>query len=221
MSISNAISFGFSNFKKLILPVLLVIVFSLVYEFFLSAISSSFLHLIFVLLQFLIYVLIQINFIKIALKIYNNEDITSFEIFNFANNDIEEIFSVIGIDILIALIMAGINIIPFIIAINALLNSDFILAVLMFIIIGLISIVTIAYLFIPIELCVDKGDTVLDSIKGNFKLCKKHVLKIILFNFVILFLNIIGVLMLIVGVLITIPVSILANIHIYKQIIGK
>lgn len=85
----------------------------------------------------------------------------------------------------------------------------------LFVIPGIIAIVMLCFTQF---LVVDKGLGPIPAIKESYRLSKGHWLQIFLFLLVLLVMNIIGALLILVGLLVSIPVSIIAFAHVYRKI---
>jgi uncharacterized membrane protein len=82
------------------------------------------------------------------------------------------------------------------------------------IILSLFSIFTI-YIY------VDKGLNPIDSFKKSVDLTKDHLWEILIFMLELLCINILGAIVLLVGLLVSIPVSLLATVHLYRMLQEK
>ena len=84
----------------------------------------------------------------------------------------------------------------------------------LFVIPGLIAAILLA--FVP-YLILDKGLGVFASFKESFTIVKDNFLTVVLLALAIIALNIVGALLLLVGLLVTMPVSMLAMAHAYRM----
>jgi len=69
-------------------------------------------------------------------------------------------------------------------------------------------------------LIIDKDRGPLEAIKESWKMTKGHKGQLFLFVLTIIGLNILGLLALVVGLLVTVPVSMLAVVHVYRKLSG-
>lgn len=68
---------------------------------------------------------------------------------------------------------------------------------------------------------VDKGLNPIEALKNSYYLTKGHLLELFVFVLVIMVLNIIGLLALVIGLLVTLPVSLIAVAHVYRILANK
>lgn len=73
-------------------------------------------------------------------------------------------------------------------------------------------------LFPASYLIVDRGVQPIEAIKQSYAMTKGHWLEIFIFILALIGINILGLLALVVGLLVSVPVSMLASVHIYRQI---
>lgn len=92
-----------------------------------------------------------------------------------------------------------------------------IVGLVLFIIPGIIA--AVVYFFVPI-LIVDRKLDVIEAFKESALITKGHRLHLLAFLAISLLLNFIGVLVLVVGLLVTVPMTFFAGIYIYKRLIG-
>lgn len=81
---------------------------------------------------------------------------------------------------------------------------------------GIIAMVGL--MFAP-YLVIDKGMGPIEAIKKSWSMSKGHKWQLFLFMLVLMILNILGVIALVVGLLVTIPVSAMAVIHVYRTLL--
>jgi hypothetical protein len=65
---------------------------------------------------------------------------------------------------------------------------------------------------------VDKNLNPVEALKESYALTKPHLWQLVLFSFAILALNIVGFFALVIGLLVTVPVSVIAVAHVYKKL---
>ncbi len=68
-------------------------------------------------------------------------------------------------------------------------------------------------------LIIDKGMQPIEAIKESWRVTKGHRMQLFLFVLSLIGINILGVLALVVGLLVSIPVSVLAVVHVYRLIV--
>lgn len=78
----------------------------------------------------------------------------------------------------------------------------------------------IALTFVPM-LIIDKNMGIVESVKASWAITNGHKAKLLLFSIVVMAVNIIGLLTLVVGLVITIPVTYLASIHVYRSLLAQ
>jgi hypothetical protein len=66
---------------------------------------------------------------------------------------------------------------------------------------------------------VDKNLNPVEALKESYALAKPHLWQLVLFSFAILVLNVVGLLALVIGLLVTVPVSVIAVAHVYKKLV--
>jgi uncharacterized membrane protein len=90
----------------------------------------------------------------------------------------------------------------------------FVLLVIPGIILALVSIFSI-YIYI------DKGRSPMDSFMDSVALTRDHLWEVFIFMLELLCINILGAILLLVGLLISVPVSLLATVHLYRTLQQK
>ena len=94
---------------------------------------------------------------------------------------------------------------------------------------GIIIVVGFILLIIPgiiaaLLLCftqlsvVDKMLNPIDALKHSFTMAKGHLLQLFLFMLCLVLLNIVGAILLLVGLLVTVPVTLIAVAHVYRKV---
>lgn len=68
-------------------------------------------------------------------------------------------------------------------------------------------------------LIVDKGMQPIDALKESWRVTKGHRMQLFLFVLSLIGINVLGLLALVVGLLVSVPVSMLAVVHVYRKII--
>ncbi len=96
-----------------------------------------------------------------------------------------------------------------------LLSIIFIVSFLLLIVPGIILSIVLMF---SIYIYVDKNIRPVDSMKESARITKGHRWTLLWFSIELLLLNLLGVLALVVGLLVTVPVSILATIHAYRML---
>ena len=74
--------------------------------------------------------------------------------------------------------------------------------------------------FVPF-LIVDRPVGPIDALKESWRITKGHKWQLFLLGLVLVALNFVGVLLLVVGVFVTIPISLLAFVHAYRTLAGR
>lgn len=74
--------------------------------------------------------------------------------------------------------------------------------------------------FVPF-LVIDRGTWPIDSLKESWRITKGHKWQLFLLVLVLVALNFVGVLLLVVGVFVTVPITLLAFAHAYRTLAGK
>ena len=67
---------------------------------------------------------------------------------------------------------------------------------------------------------VDKGLKPVGALKESFRLSKPHIFQLFLFMVTLVLINIVGLLCIVVGLLVSIPVSLLAVAHVYRKLVA-
>lgn len=81
-------------------------------------------------------------------------------------------------------------------------------------------ILSILFMFVG-YLVIDRGLGPIEALKESARMTKGHRMELFLFGLALIGINLVGVLALIVGLLVTIPVSFLATVHLYKKLSGE
>ncbi|MCY0541645.1 hypothetical protein OVW21_26825, partial [Klebsiella pneumoniae] len=65
-----------------------------------------------------------------------------------------------------------------------------------------------------------EGEGIMESVRASSKLTRNHMGALVLFVLALVGLNILGFLVIVVGLLVTIPISVLAYSHVYLKLKG-
>ncbi len=104
-------------------------------------------------------------------------------------------------------------------AAGSLLTSGFIIPVIIIVVLALAWLVyASARLTFVAYLVLEAGKGPVEAVKESFRITQWSVGKIVLFSFALVLLNILGAIALLVGLLVTIPVSMLAMAHLYRTL---
>ncbi len=191
-SIREALSIGWDIFEEN--PWRLVGIFSLTFVAAAVGGGLEYIPFIGVLLSVLLNVVVGIGVLAVYIKAYDKEEFSFKDVFG----QVGKVVSYVLAMVLMVLIMIGGSV--------------------LLLIPGIIA--SIALTFVPM-LIVDKGVGVKDSIKMSWAMTSGHKAKIFLFGIISIMVNLIGLLSLIVGLLVTIPVTYLASVHIYRTLLAK
>jgi len=196
-SVESALSYGWNATKNnlgfFILLFLVVWVIELILYFLRGELgrNAPFVGFLFGLIVFLVGLFIQMNLIGIALRVYDNHQ-----------PRLEELFTVPPhwISFLIAGIIYGL-------AVG--------IGLLLFIIPGLY--IAVRWLFYGYAV-VDRNAEATQALGISWELTKRHILELFLLLVVLFFLNVIGAILLGVGLLITVPISLMATTYAYRML---
>ncbi|MDD2679933.1 MAG: hypothetical protein PHO03_03960 [Candidatus Omnitrophica bacterium] len=192
-----AVKFGWQktkeNFRRLIAVVLILAAINGIFSYFATGFekTSPTRYFIIELLAYLVNMILTLGLTRIGLKIYAGE-----------NFDVSELFG--SYSLFLKYFLATIL---YILAVCA----GLVLLIIPGIIIGL-RLSQYTYLI------VDKGMAPVDALKASLALTKGNAFNLYLFWFVLLGVIILGILVLIVGVIVAFPVTILANIFVYRYL---
>ncbi|MHB8443004.1 MAG: hypothetical protein ACYDAS_01350 [Patescibacteria group bacterium] len=223
-SISEVFSFGWNKtFQNLVFYIVFTLVFIVVYSAleFLTG-RAGLLRIIFLV------ILIAFDFafgylsVLIALRVYNNEKLELSKFTSYIQFD-NRFWNYVGGGILLA--------VGFIIGYLLILGSSALMVhfalqrslvfLLFIIIIVVLSVLLIIYsiaLSFWAYIIIDQNKQIIESIKESYRITKRKKWKIFGFLFILSILNIVGFFLLLVGLLITIPISILSMVFLYKKL---
>lgn len=194
----EAVSFGFKIAKKNVLFFLSVFVVWAFVTFISSAVQSSlnvsrqfFLSFIFSLLMWVVNSIIAMGVINICLKLIDNKKPKLKDIYYT-----KKLFNFILASILRSFIIIG----------------GFILLIIP----GIIFSIKLQY---SEYLIVDKKLDAVDSIKKSWEMTKGVKWNLFLFGLILGLINILGILALLVGLLITVPLTFIANAYVYRKLL--
>jgi hypothetical protein len=74
--------------------------------------------------------------------------------------------------------------------------------------------------FVPF-VAVDRGTWPIDSLKESWRITKGHKWQLLLLGLALIALNLIGLLALVIGIFVTIPITLLAGAHAYRTLAGQ
>lgn len=197
-SISEAIKYGFSFFKKNIVTFIKLGAVLLIINIFTNIITSSFrdtpLNILWGLISLVISILIQLGILKILLDLYDRKPLDLKNLYNqhplalkfFAASVLYGLMVIVG---LIFLVIPGIYI-------------------------------AITYQFYSF-LIVDKRVGIIESLKKSSAIAKSAKMNLFLFGLALIGLNILGLILLGVGLLVTIPASMMASVYVYRKLLSQ
>ncbi len=198
-SSSEALKFGFDIFKKNIVTFIKIAAVLLIINIVMGAIGSLFGHnnplvLIWGIISYLIAFVIQIGIVKMILDLYDGKPL------NFSNLYTQY---ALGLRYYAASIIYGIMVL-----------------------VGLICLIVPGiYLAIRFQffsfLIVDKNAGIAESLSKSSALTEGVKINLFLFALLIVVINIIGFLLLGIGLLVTIPTTMMATIHVYRKLLSQ
>jgi uncharacterized membrane protein len=196
----EAIDFGFNISKANILYFLPVFVVVLVVQGGIGAISSAFqieknplLSLVFSLIKIIIGLSISIGFIRIALDFVDGKKPKVFDVFQ--TKSIVNYFVVSMVTSIATLI-----------------------GLILFIIPGIIIAIKLQ---LATYLVVDKNMGISDSLNKSWEMTKGVKLNLFLFGFLLALINLLGVLCLVVGLIVTVPLTMVATAYVYRKLLAQ
>ena len=194
-STGDAISFGWSNFKSnigLFLGIMIILaLLSVVFSFIENNLDSAFLRFIISIIRFVVMTFVGFGCVKISLNVHDKKQTAIGDLFSCSNILLSGL-----IGSFIFSLMTGIGFI--------LLIVPGIFLFLMFQFFGF---------FI-----VDKELGPIDAFKRSQELTSGVKMDLFLFDILIFVLNIVGVICLVIGLFVTIPISILASGYVYRKL---
>jgi uncharacterized membrane protein len=143
-------------------------------------------------LGFLLQTLVGMGLVYITLAVYDKKDVKYADWFNPVDKYLNYLF----VTILVTLAVVG--------------------GLILFIVPGII--VAVALMFAP-YLVIDKGFGPVEAIKKSWGMSKGYRGQLFLFVLAIIAINIVGAIAAIIGLLVTIPVTTFATVHIYRTIL--
>jgi len=200
-SIGDSLSYGWDKFKKhyaFLIGILILIFFiNLIMGIFSSIFEETFpvLDLIFNILTLVISFFLTIGTINIYLKIYDEKQPSI--------HDLYDVTPSLFFRCLLAAILVGLIVL---------------VGLLLFIIPGIIIIIMLQYF---IYIIVDKDLDSIESIKESRRITSGYKWDLLLLYIVLAGLNLLGILCFGIGLLVTIPVSSLAYIYVYKKLADR
>ncbi len=147
-----------------------------------------------IILSFIIGVFYSMGVIYIFLNIYDGKPTRYVQLFSRAN----KILPYVGIVAISLLIQVGgfvLLVVPGVIAMIALMLAPY--------------------------LMVDRDLGVMESIRTSWQITKGNRLKLFVFSLLLVVINLLGAILFLVGLIVTIPVSLLAVIHVYRQLLSN
>ncbi len=148
----------------------------------------------FVLVLWIIKLIAQIGLIKIFLKIYDNEPASVSELFSYAHLFIKYLLA----SLLYSLVVLG--------------------GLVLLVVPGLIW--SMKYQMYAL-LILDKNMGIKESFKKSAVLTSGAKLQLFVFMIIMMFFNLLGAMALLVGLLITVPVSLMAYVHVYRSLLSS
>lgn len=196
-SISEAVKYGFNFFKANLVTFIklgaVLIVINVLSEMVTGALKNNPLTIIWALISMVISLLVQIGIMKIILELYDGKPL------NFSNlySQSSLILRYLGASILYGLmVIAGL---------------------IFFIIPGI-------YLAIKFQfysfLIVDKNMGIMDSFKKSEDMTQGVKMNLLLFSFALAGINILGAFVFLVGLIATIPTTVMATVYVYKKLLS-
>lgn len=85
---------------------------------------------------------------------------------------------------------------------------------------SIISLIISPFISFVLLLVVDRKLGPVAAVKENFRIGKKHWGKIVLLFLTVAVVNLLGAIALVIGLVVTVPVSLLATIHLYRGLVG-
>jgi uncharacterized membrane protein len=201
-SIKKALDFGYNTFKQnykiLLLVVLFMLLVNIVPDFVSDKLKNaelpfivSVFFLIFGIMFWVLRIIISMGMVRVSLKLINSKKVVFSNLFD----DINRFFDYLIGTILYVLIIVG--------------------GLILFIIPGIIWMVRFQYFGYFI---IDKKKGPIESLKLSFHATDGSVINIIIFNIIALIINFIGAAFFAIGLLLTIPITMLANMYIYNKL---
>jgi uncharacterized membrane protein len=196
----EAIDFGFKVSKANILYFLPVFVVVIIVQAGISAISSVFqiqknplLSLVFSLIKIIVGLSISIGFIGIALDFVDGKKPKVFDVFQ--TKSIVNYFVVSMVTSIATLV-----------------------GLILFIIPGIIIAIKLQ---LATYLVVDKNMGISDSLNKSWEMTKGVKLNLFLFGFLLALINLLGVLCLVVGLIVTVPLTMVATAYVYRKLLAQ
>jgi len=201
-SIKRALNFGYDTFKQNYKILLLVVVFMALVNSVPSYVSDQlkntelpFIIVVFFFLFSIMFsalsVIISMGMIRISLRLFNSKKVVFVDLFH----DLNKFLDYLAGTILYVLIIAG--------------------GLILFIIPGIIWMIRFQYFG---YFLIDKNKGPIESLKLSYQASKGSTLNILIFNIVLLVVNLIGVTFFVVGLLVSIPATMLANVYVYNKL---
>ncbi len=224
----SAVSSAWSAFKKnwkFIIPagIVTVVVMILLQTLQKSVQDSPILGLIFALVSVVIGIAIALGWSQVILKLVRHQHVDWNSFKTNTNTWFPYFVSrlILGIFIFLSLLLIGI---PLFFIIGSMMSASVPLMI-VGIIVGIAGIalfiwIGIRYMFISF-VAIDKNVNGWKIMKESARLTKGHTVELFVFILFIILINIIGLLLLVVGLIITIPVSKIATGYVYEHLKGK
>ncbi len=229
LSVSECVRFGWETFKKrpwfLIGALLILLVIDVVNSSISNAVDDSrvlFAIIVFGIISFVISIAVGIATIKISLKAHDSIDTVRFAD-GLPPRPFWKYFFTTLITGLASVAAGGVVMIPYLI-ITSMLGAPFFVGA--FFWLSVVAAV-IAALYVSIVLffapyiVIDRSTGVTDALNESRRITEGNVGKLALLLLAFLGLNLLGVIALIVGLLVTIPVTMLAMVHAYRTLEHK
>lgn len=198
IDIGKAISFGWNGFVANIGPLLLaalaVFAVQAVFSLLLRSVDGAFADLLVQIASWVISLIIAMGWIRIGLNIVDGRRADVADLFQFD----DRFWSYAGASIVFGICVA--------------------IGLVFFIIPGVI--IALIWFFYGYNI-VDKGDSMGEAFARSNQLTKGRKLELFAFGLVLILLNILGLLLLIVGVLITAAISLIAVAYVYRRLSGE
>jgi hypothetical protein len=223
-SVAEVFSFGWNKtFQNLVFYIVFLIIFGVIYavlEFLVG--HSGALGTVFYIILLAFSFISGYVFIQTALKVYNNEKLELSKFSSYMQFD-NRFWNYIGGSVLLGI---GFGIVYFLIVESLALMTHFALQrssiFLLFIVIAIILsvflvIYAIAFSFFS-YIIIDQNKQIIESIKESYHITKGKKWKIFGVLLMLGILNVVGAFLILLGLLITIPITILSMVFLYKKL---
>lgn len=227
-AIGEILRASWADFKKswqgLYVVLIVGFVVSFAFGFVSGAFSSAKMPVVYFVLQILSTVvswIVMVGIIKVVLSVIDGKKAEISELF-FAIRDIKILGKYLASYIISSLVVVGVML-PFVVlgfVFYTFLGQQS--SVPLIVILVLLGIIALIFVGVRMQFwlydLVDKGDWAIEPIRKSWQMTKGHVLNLILFALVLTGINLLGLLALVVGLVVTIPFSMLATAKLYRKL---